>query len=53
MRRKTVEFDAIKTVKEPTEVRFKTKSGTRVDFEASKPVKKKVHVEFLAKRNPK
>jgi hypothetical protein len=45
----TVKFVATKTVKEPTEVKFKTKSGKKVDFEANKPVKEKVQVKFQAK----
>jgi hypothetical protein len=49
MTKKTVEFDARKTVKVPVEVEFTTRSGKPVDFEARKPVKKKVHVKFNAK----
>ncbi len=45
----TVKFTATKTVKKPTEVKFKTKAGGKVKFEAEKPVKKKVKVEFKAK----
>jgi hypothetical protein len=49
-RTKTVEFDAHKTVKKPTEVEFRTKSGDKVDFVAEKPTKVPVHVKFKAKR---
>ena len=49
MAKKTVEFDARKTVKVPVEVKFKTKAGKRVDFDAQKPVKKTVHVKFKVK----
>jgi len=51
-KRHHVEFTARKTVKEPTEVKFKTKSGERVDFTAKKPVKEDVSVSFMA-RNKK
>ena len=47
--KKTVEFDAHKKVKLPTEVEFKTKSGKKVDFVAEKPTKVPVHVKFRAK----
>ena len=43
-----VEFDAHKTVKKPTEVEFKTRTGERVDFTARKKVKVPVHVKFKA-----
>jgi hypothetical protein len=45
---KRVEFDAHKTVKKETEVKFPKKDGTKVDFEAMKPVKVPVHVKFTA-----
>jgi hypothetical protein len=48
MSKKKVEFDARKTVKQETEVQFRTKNGTKVDFLASKPVKVPVHVRFTA-----
>jgi hypothetical protein len=48
MAKKTVEFDAHETVKKPTEVTFKTKTGKEVDFEAMKNVKVPVHVKFKA-----
>ncbi len=53
MRRKRVEFDALKTVKKPTEVEFTTKDGKEVDFIAKKPTKEEVHVDFLAKPKKK
>ena len=49
MRKKTVEFDAHRKVKEPTEVRFTTRQGKQVDFVAEKKVEKPVHVKFRAK----
>jgi hypothetical protein len=45
----TVEFDAHKKVKVPTDVEFKTKSGKPVDFVADKPTEVPVHVKFRAK----
>jgi len=49
-KKKTVEFDAHKTVKEKEEVEFTTKDGKKVDFEAMKKVKEPVHVKFKAKK---
>jgi hypothetical protein len=46
---KTVEFDAHKKVKQPTEVEFTTKNGKKVDFVADKPTKVPVHVKFKKK----
>lgn len=51
-KRHHVDFIAEKTVKEPQEVIFRTKSGKRVDFVAERPVKKDVEVSFMA-RNKK
>lgn len=48
-----VDFTATKTVKEPTEVSFTTKSGIAVDFTARKPVKEKVEVSFVARDKKK
>lgn len=45
-RKKTVEFDAHKTEKIPTEVTFHAKGGKKVDFVADKPTKVPVHVKF-------
>ncbi len=50
MAKENVEFDATKTVKKPTEVSFKTKTGKPVKFEAEKPTKVPVHVKFSAKK---
>jgi hypothetical protein len=44
--KKTVEFDAHKKIKQPTEVAFTTNDGSRVDFEAMKKVRVPVHVKF-------
>ena len=45
-----IRFLAVKTVKKPTTVQFKTKSGKKVSFKALKTVKKKGVVQFRAKR---
>jgi len=45
MAKKTVEFDAHQTVKQPTKVTFKTKAGEKVRFVAEKPTKVPVHVK--------
>jgi len=47
--KRTVEFDAHKKVKQPTEVEFKTRNGKKVDFLANKPTSVPVHVKFKAK----
>lgn len=49
-KKKTVEFDTTKEVKEKQEVSFTTKSGDDIDFVATKTVKKPVHVKFKAKK---
>jgi hypothetical protein len=46
---KTIEFDAHKTVKRPTEVEFTTENGKKGDFIADKPTKVPVHVKFKKK----
>jgi len=48
-KRKTIEFEAHRKVKVPTEVTFPTKKGP-VDFEARKATKVPVHVKFKAKQ---
>jgi hypothetical protein len=53
MKTTRVEFDAHKTVNQPTKVAFKTKSGEKVRFVAEKPTKVPVHVSFTAKPKPK
>jgi hypothetical protein len=50
---KTVEFDAHKNVKRPTEVEFTTQGGKKVDFIAKKKAAIPVHVKFKAKRTEK
>lgn len=50
MANENVRFDAIKTVKKPATVKFKTKSGKTVSFKALRTVKKKVAVHFRAKK---
>jgi len=43
-------FSAVKTVKKPATVKFKTKSGKTVFFKALKIVRKRVGVRFRAKK---
>jgi len=50
MANQNVRFDAVKTVKKPATVKFKTKSGKTVSFKALKIVRKRVAVHFRAKR---
>jgi len=50
MARQNVSFVAVKTVKKPARVKFKTKSGETVSFKALKTVRKKERVHFRAKK---
>ena len=50
MAKKSVQFTAIKTVKEPVTVQFRTKTGKVVSFNAIKTVKQKGVVNFRAKK---
>jgi hypothetical protein len=50
MARQNIAFVATKTVKQPTTVKFKTKTGKTVAFKAVKIAEKKVHVKFRAKK---
>lgn len=50
MAKQTIRFTATKTVKKPTTVKFRTKSGQVVSFKAIKTVKKKQAVRFRAAR---
>ena len=50
MQKKIVKFKAIKTVKTPVTVKFKTKTGDVVSFKAVKTAKKPVTVKFNAKK---
>ncbi len=50
MAKEIVRFAAVRTVKKPATVRFKTKSGKTVSFKALKTVKRKEVVRFRAKR---
>lgn len=50
MARQNVSFNAVKTVKKPVRVKFKTKSGETVSFRALRTVKKKENVRFRAKK---
>jgi len=49
MPRKKVSFVAIKTVKKPATIKFRTKSGKTVSFKAVKTFKQKKAVSFRAK----
>ena len=49
-KRKLVKFDAVKTIKKPVRVRFRTSDGDLVSFDAIKTMKKPVKVKFYAKR---
>lgn len=51
MAKKIVQFKAIKTVKTPVTVKFKTKTGEVVSFKAIETKKKPVTVKFTAKKN--
>ena len=48
-KRRHVEFEARKTVKEPIRVSFAKKDGQRVSFPAHHKVKEEVDVNFLAR----
>jgi hypothetical protein len=50
MSKKTVRFEATKTVAKPAVVKFTTKSGETVKFKAIKTVKQKQVVQFKAKK---
>ena len=50
MGKKYVKFFATKTVKKPTKVSFKTKSGKTVSFKALRTVKQRELVRFPAKK---
>jgi len=50
MPKESVRFVAVKTVKKPATVKFKTKSGETVSFKALKTVKRREVVRFRAKR---
>jgi len=50
MGKENVRFVAVKTVRKPARVTFKTKSGKTVSFKALKTVAKKEVVRFRAKR---
>jgi hypothetical protein len=48
--KRTVEFDAHKRVKRPTDIEFRTRDGEKIDFVARKSQSVPVHVKFKAKR---
>ena len=50
MSTRNIHFVAVKTVKKPATVHFKTKSGQSVSFKALKTVKRKKVVQFRAKK---
>ncbi len=47
-----VSFVALKPVREPARVAFKTKSGEQVAFKGHRTVKEPVWVDFMAKNKP-
>ena len=51
--RKIVKFKAVKIVKQPTTVRFRTKNGEFVSFKATRAVEKPVTVKFAARKRKK
>jgi len=53
MSKKTVEFDAHKSVKQEKEIKFTKKDGTPVGFEANVATKVPVHVKFKANTGKK
>ena len=50
MTKRNVSFVAVRTVKKPATVKFKTKSGETVSFKALKTVSKKQVVRLRAKK---
>jgi hypothetical protein len=50
MANQNARFDAVKIVKKPATVRFKTKSGKTVSFKAVKTEQKRVSVRFRSKK---
>ena len=50
MTKENIKFTAIKTVKKPVTVEFKTKTGEVVSFKAIKTVERKEIVNFRAKK---
>jgi len=50
MAKQIVRFRAVKTVKKPVIVKFRTKDGETVSFRAVKTVKKPVIVKFSVKK---
>jgi hypothetical protein len=50
MANQNVKFVAIRTIKKPVRVEFKTKSGKTVSFKAVKTFEKKTPVSFRAKK---
>jgi len=53
MNKKIVRFKAIKTIKKPAIVKFRTKEGRKVSFKAVQTIKKPVIVRFRAKKEKK
>jgi hypothetical protein len=50
MAKENIRFVGIRTIKKPTRVKFKTKSGKTVSFKAVKTFAKKSVVHFRAKK---
>ena len=52
-KRKLVKFQAVRTIKKPTTVKFITKTGQTISFRAIETIKKPVVVKFYAKKKKK
>lgn len=49
-RRQTINFKAVKVIKEPTKISFVTKSGEKISFSATKAVEKPVTVSTIVSK---
>jgi len=50
LRKRKVSFYALRPIKVPRKVSFKTKDGRRISFTAKKTVRKRIKVNFYAKK---
>lgn len=50
MKFKIIKFKAVKVIRQPTIVKFHTKSGNMVSFKATKMVEKPITVKFKVKK---
>ncbi|NQU78095.1 hypothetical protein HQ544_05355 [Candidatus Falkowbacteria bacterium] len=53
MPKRVVKFRAVKTVKKPVTVKFRTKDGDTVSFKAIRTTKEPANVKFHAGKNKK